>query len=379
MLRALHVGCKFIQNVVTMQDNLSDILQSAGAFYSKMDQFLGVYDGDESRYNETKQVNEHETLQELLKYLVDHDILYKTLEFKASGSIAALYICEQLSGIKIALKIKYVGIRELWEQDICMLSVAIYMNSVLQNTKESTHIVKQMHNMMERELDFVHEAKITSEVYTICQFQPFITPKVHHELCTNNVLPMSIMEGICVSHAKLESEDIRNMIVTRLLQFDMFMQFNGYVYADYHYGNLRYFSDIMHIGVMDFGAMQRMSSDELVKYRKSTLSVLHDDLDEYIHVNDLQDALEWKSYWDISKLTLQPYLKEGVKFDDLYLRNIAHTESVLKKNLDPNLIPSCAASSFRGRTLLFRLCAALEGKSTRELVTWTKSLFSLPS
>ena len=125
MLRALHVGCKFIQNIVTMQDNSSDILQSAGAFYSKMDQFLGTYDGDESRYNETKQVNEQETFQELLKYLLSHNILYKSLKFKASGSIAALYICKQLSGEEIALKIKYVGIRELWEQDIRMLSLAI--------------------------------------------------------------------------------------------------------------------------------------------------------------------------------------------------------------------------------------------------------------
>jgi hypothetical protein len=52
----------------------------------------------------------------------------------------------------------------------------------------------------------------------------------------------------------------------------------------------------------------------------------------------------------ISKICLLPYTIAGVDFDEEYLSNIEEIEHTLKKTLDPDRIPSCAASVFRGRT-----------------------------
>lgn len=117
----------------------------------------------------------------------------------------------------------------------------------------------EMREMLLGQLDFRQEVRNQQEFGNLFISCPnIIIPKVHEELCTDDVIVMDRLIGTRKSMHKEENAiAIASTIARSIL--------NGIVHADLHMGNVIFMED--RVGIIDFGLMLRLTQLELDVYR----------------------------------------------------------------------------------------------------------------
>jgi predicted unusual protein kinase regulating ubiquinone biosynthesis (AarF/ABC1/UbiB family) len=136
MFRAMHVVCELsfhhskslcgLGNSVTN----TDLPQKLGGIYSKITQQTRITDPTDAIYNENRQVNEEQTKQRLHEHLRTLSLDISKVQLIGTGSIGAVYRALLSDDSSLVFKVQYVGIRELWEQDLQEVRVVMQTKDV---------------------------------------------------------------------------------------------------------------------------------------------------------------------------------------------------------------------------------------------------------
>jgi ubiquinone biosynthesis protein len=181
----------------------------------------------------------------------------------AAASLGQVHVAHLHDGTKVAVKVLYPGIRDIIRTDmrVVRLALRVYGWFVPVQNLETVHA--SLVDLLRRETDYLHEAACMERMARNFEAEDDVLfPAVVHELTTREVLTMTFMEGIKITHfdALEEAGVDRTALATRLVHAGYKMIFVDHLFhADPHPGNflVQPSGDPQrpHIVVLDFGAV----------------------------------------------------------------------------------------------------------------------------
>ena len=191
-----------------------------------------------------------------------------------SASIAQVYRARLMDGEEVVIKVQRPGIRELMTRDISLMRRAVdtvdFVNpQVSAKIIDLPALVDELWQAFQREIDFLQEAASIEEFASNnAQIVYTGTPRVHMELCTQQVLVMEFIEGITLddTDALVKAGYDTAEIGAKLAEsFTKQVLDDGFFHADPHPANL-----IVREGEIvwiDLGMMGRFSTHERLLLR----------------------------------------------------------------------------------------------------------------
>lgn len=199
------------------------------------------------------------------------DAVYRSFESEpfASGSIAQVHKGVTASGESVVIKVRRPGIDAVIATDVTILrwladAVERYVPEVA--FARPTVLVQEFAHAINKELDFVNEASVTTRFGEAFADNPNIKiPRVHWELTESNVLTLEYVDGLRIRDvlerpsAGFDRDALgRNLAEAFMRQFFQF----GLFHADPHPGNLIFMPPAT-IALIDFGNAGQID-DELM-------------------------------------------------------------------------------------------------------------------
>ncbi len=184
----------------------------------------------------------------------------------ACGSIGQVHRATTLDGDAVILKIKRPGIDRVILNDISLLrTLAALTEKHLPEYRvyQPSMLVDEFSRTINRELDFISEASVTSRFYETFRRNPHIsTPRVYWDFTSHNVLTLERLEGLQVSFdMNLDESTLhRKALADHLLDAFMTQYFDlGVFHADPHPGNLL-IQPPSSWAIIDFGQVGRLDA-----------------------------------------------------------------------------------------------------------------------
>ena len=184
----------------------------------------------------------------------------------AAASLGQVHVAYMDDGRKVAVKVLYPGIREVVRTDmrVIKLMVRVYKWFVPVQNIEAVH--ESLADLLRRETDYLHEAECMRRMSAnFIEDDHILFPEVVDGVTTRDVLTMSFMEGIKITHL----EEIRkcgvdlHKLADRLVKsFYKQVFVDRFFHADPHPGNFLVQpvegSDDAKLVVLDFGAISEV-------------------------------------------------------------------------------------------------------------------------
>jgi len=185
----------------------------------------------------------------------------------AAASLGQVHVATLADGRKVAVKILYPRIRDVVRTDmkVVRLAMKVYRFFVPVQNIEQAH--EALVDLLRRETDYLHEANCMRRVgENFTDQDDVLVPEVIEAHTTRDVLTMTFMEGIKISHVdEFEAAGIsRHAVATRLVQVFYEQVFvHRFFHADPHPGNflVQAGPDAEHprLVILDFGAISDVS------------------------------------------------------------------------------------------------------------------------
>ncbi|MBM4017873.1 MAG: hypothetical protein FJ288_06010 [Planctomycetes bacterium] len=215
----------------------------------------------------------------------------------AAGSVAQAYGARTREGVRVVVKVRRPGIREMVEADMTILRrLAELAERYVPEYRlfRPVLLVEEFAQTVRREMDFVAEASNTQRFAEAFRDAPAIrVPRVLWNLTTAGVLTLERLEGIPIydREALAVAGADRRRLAAALADCFMRQYFEmGLFHADPHPGNLVVQPPGV-IGILDFGQVGRMSDAMRGKLGTALIAALHRDFDIVADVMDDLGAL----------------------------------------------------------------------------------------
>ncbi len=190
----------------------------------------------------------------------------------AAASLGQVHSARLKDGTRVAVKILYPGIRELVHADLAVVRWVLraYQRFLPVGNFEIVH--SSLVDLLRRETDYVHEAGCMRRfAHNFAGRPEIVVPSVVDELSSGEVLTMTFMDGVKVSHvATLAQQEISAEAVARRLLECFFEQLfvHRFFHADPHPGNFLVqrgpTPEEPKLVVLDFGAVSE-APEELIE------------------------------------------------------------------------------------------------------------------
>ena len=185
----------------------------------------------------------------------------------AAASLGQVHVAYMDDGRKVAVKVLYPGIRDVVRVDmrVIKLMVRVYKWFVPVQNIEAVHA--SLVDLLRRETDYLHEADCMRRMSAnFIDDDHILFPEVIAEVTTRDVLTMSFMEGIKITHLDEIRErgvDLRKLAERLVKSFYKQVFVDRFFHADPHPGNFLVQpvegSDDAKLVVLDFGAISEVS------------------------------------------------------------------------------------------------------------------------
>lgn len=184
----------------------------------------------------------------------------------ASGSIAQVHSAETTDGHTVVVKVRRPGIESVIHNDVTILRWLAY---AIDRYVPELHfarpmvLVEEFAHSIDKELDFVNEASVTTRFATALADDPNICiPKVHWDLTESNVLTLEYLTGSPLREVLDDATRFDRVATGRHLAEAFMRQFfeMGLFHADPHAGNMIFIAPAA-IGLIDFGNVGQIDDD----------------------------------------------------------------------------------------------------------------------
>jgi len=184
----------------------------------------------------------------------------------AAASIAEVFMAEDFSKNKVAVKILKPGIRQEFEKDLKLFhTIARFMDKYFVSCKrlKLVEVVESFAHGIKIEMDFTLEAAAASELKQNHKDDAGIyIPEIYWDLTSPNILTIEWVEGVPINRVseikrrKINIEKVANNFTNMFLNQ---AYRDGFFHADLHPGNVLV-RDNADIVLIDFGIMGRLDS-----------------------------------------------------------------------------------------------------------------------
>ena len=185
----------------------------------------------------------------------------------AAASLGQVHVAYMEDGRKVAVKVLYPGIRDVVRTDmrVIKLMVRVYKWFVPVQNIEAVH--ESLADLLRRETDYLHEAQCMRRMSAnFIDDDHILFPEVVTEVTTKDVLTMSFMEGIKITHLDAIRErgvDLHKLGERLIKSFYKQVFIDRFFHADPHPGNFLVQpvdgSDDAKLVVLDFGAISEVN------------------------------------------------------------------------------------------------------------------------
>jgi predicted unusual protein kinase regulating ubiquinone biosynthesis (AarF/ABC1/UbiB family) len=185
----------------------------------------------------------------------------------AAASLGQVHVAYMDDGRKVAVKVLYPGIRDVVRIDmrVIKLMVRVYKWFVPVQNIEAVH--GSLLDLLRRETDYLHEAECMRRMSAnFADDDHILFPEVIDGVTTRDVLTMSFMEGIKITHLDKIREhgvDLDKLAERLVKSFYKQVFVDRFFHADPHPGNFLVQpvegSDDAKLVVLDFGAISEVS------------------------------------------------------------------------------------------------------------------------
>lgn len=204
----------------------------------------------------------------------------------AAASLGQVHVAYMPDGRKVAVKVLYPGIRGIVRTDLRVVKLMIRVYSWFLPFENIEVVHSSLVDLLRRETDYLHEAGCMRRMAANFEGDDHILfPEVIEEVSTEDVLTMTFMEGIKISHYdEIEAAGIsRRRLAERLVKsFYKQLFVDRFFHADPHPGNFLVQpvpgTDDARIVVLDFGAISEV--------KQSTVDGMVDILRGFFEQND---------------------------------------------------------------------------------------------
>lgn len=178
----------------------------------------------------------------------------------ASASVSQVYHAKMHSGYSVAVKVQRPGVLDVIETDMAiLLKLARYVDKHTKYGKmyDFEGTVVQLRQIMEQEMDFVHEGdNIDRFRMNLSDHVNITVPRVHWVYTTPKVLTMDYVDGVKINDIRkldeigadrhMLAKSFTNSLVKQILV-------DGFFHADPHPGNVMVTDDGTNIEFIDLG------------------------------------------------------------------------------------------------------------------------------
>lgn len=187
----------------------------------------------------------------------------------AAASLGQVHVAYMDDGRKVAVKVLYPGIRDVVRIDMRVIKemVRVYKWFVPVQNIEAVHA--SLVDLLQRETNYLHEAECMRRMSeNFAEDDHILFPEVVDEVTTRDVLTMSFMEGIKITHfdeIQARGVDLRKLAERLVKSFYKQVFVDRFFHADPHPGNFLVQpvegSDDAKLVVLDFGAISEVSDN----------------------------------------------------------------------------------------------------------------------
>lgn len=185
----------------------------------------------------------------------------------AAASLGQVHVAYMPDGTKVAVKVLYPGIRDVIRTDMRVVKLMLRVYKWFLPVQNIDSVHGSLVDLLRRETDFVHEAQCMRRMAAnFANDDHMLFPEVVDEVCTRDVLTMTFMEGIKITHfSQIQARGINLTKLAERMVKSFFKQIfvDRFFHADPHPGNFLVQpvagSDDPRIVVLDFGAISEVN------------------------------------------------------------------------------------------------------------------------
>jgi predicted unusual protein kinase regulating ubiquinone biosynthesis (AarF/ABC1/UbiB family) len=365
MLRSSSICTSFLYNYLTSENNQTDengiqldknvqklqcmaeTFATYGGVFSKLSQILSLNDQNNNVFSDCKPFSKEKTIDFFKNFIrcLGTEVESVNFDVYKSGSIGQVHKAIY-NGIDMIFKVKYVGLAEQTLDDLNMLDK---ITSYIYYFADIHEAMKDIKKMTYQELDYKIEASNQQYMYELYKENDYIEiPKIIEELCTDSILSMYFVKGMCLSDFIINStQEERNKFGMCLVKFVFESIYkHSILYSDIHYGNFLVKDDST-LCVLDFGCLHNIDHILLDNLRGLHISIRSGDIDKFYMIiekmgiikKDISD--ESKKYvYDYFCIQYEPWTSEEFEFSQEWLDKACEKDTKLMKEwtLPPNMV-----------------------------------------
>lgn len=184
----------------------------------------------------------------------------------ATASIAQLHAATLTDGTPVAVKIRLPGVKKTFLQDVESFNLIVQLISPWIKEIDLVQVINQLVQMTIEELDFRNEAENLRRFAKLSHLPGIRVPTLHPKLSSESIMVSGWEEGERLRNYLEKHPDQAPQLLNLLLgsYLQQVTRF-GVFQADPHPGNFLVNSK-GEIVILDYGAMGRLSSDEVKRY-----------------------------------------------------------------------------------------------------------------
>lgn len=242
----------------------------------------------------------------------------------AAASIGQVHKAKTKSGIELAVKIQYPGVKKSIDSDIDNVFSLLRMSGMVPKEVDLSPLVAEARNQLKKEADYYAEGQKIREysehINSFSKLEELLLPEYYDSFSTEEILCMSFVSGQNLETLRYSSQEEKDRVISLLMElfFAEFLEY-GCVQTDPNMANYLYNADSRQLALLDFGATRTFSSTFRTQYLNALLAASESDKprlgDALYELGFFNQGLEVKNLepiLDIFILATEPLRSMGV-------------------------------------------------------------------
>ena len=269
----------------------------------------------------------------------------------AAASIGQVHRAQLKDGRDLAIKIQYPGVATSINSDIANIGVLIKMSGLLPKGFNLAAYLEEGRKQLHEETNYVQEATNLSKFKGLLKDAPqFVVPAVHSDWSSPTILAMDYVDGVAIESLSSATQEVRDNVIINLIELALkeLLDFR-LMQTDPNFANYLYNHNTQQIVLLDFGAVTKINSGIVNKYKRLLSAGLNNDTDALMDaassIGFVDSSTSMEHHVNISQMISSVFsviLKDGsINFSNLDLPQRLQIEglALLEDGFLPPILP----------------------------------------